>query len=654
MRPKLLTLGCLVALVAAFASCGGRGNPEGTRVIVLGIDGMDYTVASRMLEEGRLPNLARLAREGSFIPLETSVPPLSPVAWSNFITGLDSGGHGVFDFFHRDPETMIPYFSTATTEEPGKMFKFGKYQISLSGGGTILLRSGQPFWEVLENGGVETTILRMPANFPPSGTATRELSGMGTPDMLGSYGTFSFYSTAVHQPKTVSGGKIFPMLLRRDIARGTIYGPDNPVLVEKRKLEAEFTIYRDPDADVAKLVVGDEELVLDAGTWTEWIPVEFDVLPLKTVGGIVRFYLRQVRPEVEIYVSPINLDPSQPESGISTPASYAGDLAEASGPFYTQGMPEDTQSLRQEVLTPLEFLEQARIAGEEIDGQFGPVLEDFEDGLLFFYIGNLDQVSHMMFRGLDPDHPAYTPEVDGPVSMAVPNVYEAADRVVGHALENMGPDTLLIVMSDHGFASARREFSLNTWLLENGYLAVKNPSLENDPGFFANFDWSGTRAYGVGFNGLYINVAGRERNGIVSASERTALMEEIEQKLLQVIDPSTGQAAVTRVYLRERDYVDRGRIEDGPDMVVGYARGTRALDASVLGGVPPEIFGDNTEWWSGDHGMDHTTVPGVLFTSRELRKPATSLKNLAAAILAEFGIDEFPAAEAGTGTEAAD
>ena len=650
VRPLVIALAAMAAALLSVPDLGCGGGRDGAgskkRVIVLGFDGMDYELTRKLIAEGRLPNLERLSREGTFRSLGTSVPPLSPVAWSNFITGMDAGGHGIFDFFHRDPKTMIPYLSTSRTEASEKNLEIGKWQIPLSGGKVELLRRGQPFWEVLEENGVETTIIRMPANFPPSGTATRELSGMGTPDILGTYGTFFFYSSEpFFGKKKITGGKIYPLDLSRGVAEGTLHGPDNPFLVEKVKASTGFTLYVDPQEPVAKLVVGDEERVLEVGRWSDWVPVKFGLIWTQSLRGICRFYLRQIRPHVEIYVTPINFDPASPALPISTPDSYAAELADATGRFYTQGMPEDTKALTGGVFTREEFLTQGRMAGEEIVAQYEYVLDQFREGLLFYYFGNLDQVSHLMWRAMDPEHPAYDPVADPPFSDVVRKLYEDADEVIGHTLERMGDETTLIVMSDHGFASWRRSFHLNSWLRENGFLAVKNPTLRDDPGLYLNVDWSRTRAYGLGLNGLYINLRGRERTGIVDPRYRERLMEEIAGKLLQTIDPVTGSQAVTKVYLRERDFEDRGHLEIGPDLVVGYAKGTRGSNESALGEVPLEVITNNTEAWSGDHGMDHETVPGVLFTNRPLKKPASDLKNLAASILAEFGVEGFPARE---------
>jgi predicted AlkP superfamily phosphohydrolase/phosphomutase len=636
-----------VVLAASGVSCGkgGRAAAGGKRVIVLGFDGMDYELTKRLMAEGRMPNMARLAASGSFSPLGTAIPPQSPVAWSDFITGLDAGGHGIFDFVHRDPDTMIPYLSTSRTAGAERNLEIGKYQIPLEGGTVELLRKGVPFWEVLERNGVDTTVIRMPANFPPSGSATRELSGMGTPDILGTYGTFAFYTTAPQRfaGKDIGGGKIYPVDVIDGVAEGELYGPNNPFLIEKQKMAAGFKLYLDPDEPLAMLEVGDEKRVLKVGEWSDWVPVTFDLVPTQSVPVQARFFLKQVRPELEVYVTPLNLDPEAPAMPISTPDSYAAELAHSGGRFYTQGMPEDTKALNEGIFTPQEFVAQARIAGQEVIDQYHHVLSDFRAGLLFYYFGNLDQTSHMMWRPMDPQHPAYNAETDAPFKDVIPGIYEQLDGVVGYTLEHMGQDDTLVVMSDHGFTSWRRAFHLNTWLKENGYLALVDPGLRDDPGLFSNVDWSRTRAYGLGLNGLYVNLRGRERNGIVDTQERKALVDEIAAKLLATMDPATGEAAVTKAYKRDETYQDRGEEEIGPDIVVGYAKGMRGSNQSALGKVGREVFTDNTEMWSGDHCMDHESVPGVLLTNRPLRRPAGALKDLGAAVLAEFGIEGFPA-----------
>ena len=634
-----------VALLAATnigCTSGQDKDASKTRVIVLGFDGMDYTLTKEMMADGRLPHLARLAAQGTFQPLGTSTPPQSPVAWSNFITGMDAGGHGIFDFIHRDPKTMIPYLSTSRPEPSDKKIESGEYEFPLTADKMELLRFGTPFWEVLEKKGIPTTIMRMPANFPPSGTATRELSGMGTPDIIGSYGTFSYYTSdaGAFEGKDVSGGKVYGVSPAGGVVHGTLYGPKNPFLVKSQDTSTDFTVYIDAQEPVAKIAVGDEERVLKVGEWSDWVPVTLKFIPTQAVRVICRFYLKEVRPVFGLYVTPLNLDPTKPAMPISTPASFAAKLASATGPFYTQGMPDDTKAFANGVFSADEFLAQAEMAQAEAARQYRYVLSRFQDGLLFYYFGHSDQVSHMMWRSMDPQHPAYKAS-DARFKNVIPDLYRSLDDIVGATMEQMDSKTTLVVMSDHGFTSWRRAFHLNTWLKENGYLVVRDPNLKDDPGLFANVDWNRTRAYALGLNGLYINLRGREKWGVVDPEDRLRLMKEIIDKLTKTVDPKTGKIAVTSVFRRD-DYKNKGHVEIGPDLIVGYAKGVRGSNESALGKVPPEVFTDNTEEWSGDHCMDPDSVPGILVTSRPLKKPVARLQDLAAAILAEFGIENFP------------
>ena len=643
---RIGTAGAVLLAVCALAlatGCGGRAHVvAGQKVIVLGIDGFDHQLTRELLAAGRLPNLARLAQQGGFTPLATSTPPLSPVAWSTFITGLDPGAHGIFDFIHREPDTLASFLSTSRTVPPGRILTLGPWQFPLSSGRVELLRGGEAFWEVLEARGIETTIVRMPANFPPSGKATRELSGMGTPDMLGTYGIFTLFSSKpdVFERRDVSGGVIQPIDVIDGVARGTIEGPSHPYRVTPTPMTVDFAAHVDARGEAVQIVIGDETRVLEVGEWSSWVPVGLPLLPFQTLPGELRFLLKSLTPYFELYVSPINFDPYAPALPISTPEDYAADLADAEGRFYTQGMPEDTRARNVEALTADELLAQARLTADETRRQFRYVLDQFRDGLLFYYFGHVDQVSHVMWRSLDPGHPAYT-EVDAQYRAVIGDLYVEMDAVVGQAMAALGPNDLLIVMSDHGFAPWRRAVNVNSWLRDHGYLAVTDARAATAPGL-AGVDWTKTRAYAVGLNGVYLNLQGRESKGIVPPGEASRLSAEIAAAMEATIDPATNTPAITKAFVTAAAFAGRAYPRIEPDIVVGYARGTRVASDSALGIVGPDVFSDNREPWSGDHSMDPAHVPGVLFTSRPLKVPSDRLQTLAASILAEFGVTGFP------------
>jgi predicted AlkP superfamily phosphohydrolase/phosphomutase len=635
LPPRLLPLFLLVALLVATASC--RGAHGGRPVIVLAFDGLDYDLTRRLIDAGRMPHFAQLAHSGGFMALPSTMPPQSPVAWSSFVTGLSPVDHGIFDFVHRDPATMTPYLSTTETEPPSWVVNLGKWSFPLRGGHVKSLVDGTPFWARLDERGVETTIVRMPANYPPSGRAARELSGMGTPDLLGTYGTFVIFSSAptVATDSNVEGGRLRRVEVVDETVRAALEGPPNPLRSDSQILTTPMTAFLDRTAGAARVAIGDEERVLKAGEWSDWIPVSFHMAPLQTLNGMCRIFLRQVQPDFELYVSPINIDPASPALIVSSPSAFARELADATGRFYTQGMPEDTKAYTAGVFDTGEFLHQASITAAENRRQFRYLLDRFRGGLFFHYFGHVDQVSHVMWRTLDPGHPAYVASRDAKYGGVIEDLYAGLDQIVGQALSKMPAGTLLIVMSDHGFTSWRRSFNLNRWLEEAGYLVLKNPSQRGE-GLLQDIDWTRTRAYALGLNGLYLNVKGRERFGIVAASDRDALAKEIQTALLEVIDPQLGTRAITAVFRPQAGDHPLRHPDRTPDLIVGYAKGTRTSNFSALGGVPRVVMEDNVDLWSGDHCMDPAAVPGVLLSSRPLRSKVTSLQDVSKAILAEY------------------
>jgi len=656
---KTLSRGLLVlvsaALVAtAFGGVGVGAQTPIENVIVLGIDGLDYELVRQLVDEGQMPNFARLEREGQFGPLETAASPQSPVAWSNFITGLDSGGHGIFDFLHRDLDSEpqlpfgMPYASTTRQGEPGFDLEVGRWIIPLWGGGLELARHGTAFWELLADQDISTTIVRMPANFPPIGVGDRELSGMGTPDLRGTSGEFFFFTTDRRQfMKTdVSGGFIYPADLIDGKFVGTLVGSDDNPLTrdEDDRVTADFTVYVDAETNAAKFEVGADEFILEVGDWSAWVTLDFELIPyLQSMSGAVRFYLKSVSPEFEVYVTPIQLDPMAAAMPISEPPSFAEELAEVTGRFYTQEMPEDTKAIHHGVFDIGDFVDQTRRAREETIAQYRYLLDTWEGGFLFSYFGSADQTSHVLW-GItrDSTHPAYDPAEHDVYRDVITDIYREFDALVGETLDRIDDNTLLVVMSDHGFSSWRRSFHLNSWLVDHGYMSLQRGVSLPVKDFFTGVDWRRTQAYSLGISAMYLNLRGREPQGQVAPGDRMALLEQIERELLATIDPATGEPAITNVYIRERDFHDRGNIEIGPDIVVGFAKGIRGSGNNALGGIAASFLTENTDDWSGDHIMDHRTVPGVLLASRPMVREATSLQNLAAALLAEFGITGFP------------
>ena len=638
----VLCASLLLIAAAMLPSC--RSAPAHShsdrRLIILGIDGMDPQLLHRFMREGKMPNFAKLEAQGDFRQLTTSIPPQSPVAWSNLITGMNAGGHGIFDFIHRDPKTLGVYFSASRVEGPKHAIHVGSWAIPLGGGTAEQLRKGVAFWQILDQHGIPNTIFRIPSNFPPVSAKGKTLSGMGTPDLRGTYGTFSFYTDdPAAVAGAVEGGQIIPVQVENSRVMANLIGPDNSFRKGSPAAVEPFSVAIDPLESVAKVTVQGREFVLREGEWSDWIHVEFQLFPfLANVKGMCRFYFKQAHPRFQLYVSPINIDPADPALPISTPSSYSRFLTDEAGEFHTQGIAEDTKALSDGVLDDDEYLRQARTVLAEHRRIFDAEFPKFHQGVFFFYFSSLDLNSHMFWRLMDPKHPEYDATLAAQNGSAIEDFYEQMDQVLGEVLPRLDDHTTLLVLSDHGFAPYYRSFNLNTWLLDNGYVKLKNDASRNSSEPFANVDWTQTRAYGLGLNGLYLNWRGRESNGIVEpGTAADSLMAEIRAKLLAVQDPKSKQPVITRVDLASEAYAGP-YAKQGPDLIVGYNRGYRAGWQTILGAFPPEELEDNTNPWSGDHCMDYTLVPGVLLSNRKMAAEAPALTDIAPTILAEFGI----------------
>jgi predicted AlkP superfamily phosphohydrolase/phosphomutase len=638
----VLCASLLLIAVAMLPSCQSAPahSHSDQRLIILGIDGMDPQLLHRFMREGKMPNFAKLEAEGDFRQLTTSIPPQSPVAWSNLITGMNAGGHGIFDFIHRDPKTLGLYFSASRVEGPKHAIHLGSWAIPLGGGSAEQLRKGVAFWQLLDQHGIPNTIFRIPSNFPPVSAKGKTLSGMGTPDLRGTYGTFSFYTDdPAAVAGAVEGGQIIPVQVENSRVIANLIGPDNSFRKRSPAAVEPFSVAVDPLESVAKVTVQGREFVLREGEWSDWIHVEFQLIPfLANVKGMCRFYFKQAHPRFQLYVSPINIDPADPALPISTPSSYSRFLTDEAGEFHTQGIAEDTKALSDGVLDDDEYLRQAQTVLAEHRRIFDAEFPKFHQGVFFFYFSSLDLNSHMFWRLIDPKHPEYDATLAAQNGSAIEDFYEQMDQVLGEVLPRLNDHTTLLVLSDHGFAPYYRSFNLNTWLLDNGYVKLKNDANRNSSEPLANVDWTQTRAYGLGLNGLYLNWRGRESNGIVEpGTAADSLIAEIRAKLLAVQDPKSKQPVITRVDLASEAYAGP-YAREGPDLIVGYNRGYRAGWQTILGAFPPEELEDNTNPWSGDHCMDYTLVPGVLLSNRKMAAEAPALTDIAPTILAEFGI----------------
>ncbi len=665
------------------------------RIVILGFDGVDAKIVEEMLGRGELPNLAALARRGGYSPLTPTIPAQTPVSWATFSTGLDPGGHQIFDFLKRDPANRIPTFAVA--EETSIPFLFGKKTpavLATAGAAIFLLpalvlfrrrraagavlavlaagaaagvflaarswlpetrpsvrnnRLGPVFWS--EAGARPSTVVRMPVTFPPEPFADgRMLSGLGVPDLSGRIGKPAYYTSdpffALREGNDFS---VDVVRLESNVGRQAtrIAGPPGRAFGREGTIDALLTLTVPDARDRLVIETSGAREELKPGEWSNWISLSFRVNPLVAVRGYARMRLATVQPEIGLYLSPIQFDPERLPTGfaISSPAGFAGELVERFGRYKTMGWAIDTWSIQSGTLSEEAFLEDVRHTSDQERKMLRGLLGG-KERLLFHYFEFPDRVGHVFWRFRDPEHPAYDARLAGRYGDAVEKSYATMDEIVGETAKALKPEDVLIVLSDHGFATWRRSVNYNSWLVENGYLVLQGDArrqnleaLFSRGQFWEAVDWSKSKAYAMGLGDIYLNLQGREKGGIVApGAEYEALRAELSERLTALTDPKTNEKAVSRVFKREEVYrrFDPRLI---PDLIVANRPGYRVSWQSSLGVPTATVFEDNRDVWSGDHcSLDPDLVRGVLFASKPFRAdPVPGIADVTASVRALYG-----------------
>ncbi len=635
-----------LAVLGFLPSCHRKAatRPVTKQVIVLGFDGADPKLASRWMAEGKLPNLARLAHEGTFKPLETTNPPESPVAWASFATGLNPGGTGIFDFLKRDPQTYLPEIALVSREKD--KFLWGVIPTKLPK--VTNLRGGVSFYQAVAEAGYKTTAIRMPLEFPPSTIPGGKLwAGLGVPDLRGTWGTFFYFSSDLTQwdvGDTEFGGKLVRLELTGNHAASTVEGPADPTQEKFERISIPINFTVSPDGKAVTVELAGQTATLAEGQWSDWFHAKFRVTPFLSLRSICRFYILQASPDLRVYMSPLNLDPEKPPVPLSYPADYTAALVKKHGLMKTLGWWHDTWALNEERIDEGVFLEDCfRTMQQEREVLLDELKSD-PPSLLVSVFTATDSVSHMFFRLLDPTHPRYDAELARKYGDAIERTYVKMDEIVGDVMRTMRPDATLIIVSDHGFHSWRKGFNTNTWLVQNGFMTLKNPGAEEKQynldqlfgqgSFFPNTDWTHTQAYALGLGQVYLNLRGREKYGIVEPGpEAERILKALHDQILTVEDPDTHQPVIQNAYLG-KEIFHGARMAEAPDLEIDFRDGYRTSWQTSLGAVPSGIVVANLKKWSGDHcASDPSDTQGIFFSNRQFASAQPSILDIAPTVL---------------------
>jgi predicted AlkP superfamily phosphohydrolase/phosphomutase len=672
-RSAPILLGLAIALVFA---CGGdsRRGPSkySQKLVILGFDGMDPQLVDRWIGEGKLPNIAKLAKTGGIFPLTTTHSPESPTAWASFATGVNAGKHNIYDFLVRDTTTYLPDLGMVKRTPPKFLFNY----FPISKPKVESTRGGTSFWVTAGRAGVRSDVLTVPVTFPPEDVPNGELlSGLPLPDIRGTMGTFSYYATDLsryEEGNTEMGGILKHLVFEGDTATTELEGPPSPIV--RQQIEAirrkgptltdgdraalaelqaaqdvrlPMTIRWNRPEKSASIDLDGQTIALRQGEWSKWIDLVFKVNTLVRIHGMVQVLLMDAGSELKLYLSPVNFKPDQPPVPMSYPASFSGELFEQLGYYRTLGWAEATWPLNEGRMDEKTFMDDLMVAFDDRARVILNRLDARDWDLMVGVIESTDRVQHMMWRLIDPAHPMYDAALASTFGDSIERVYRKADDFVGEVVRRVGPDVPVMIVSDHGFHTWRKAVNLDTWLVQNGYMALtgqqqgdkKLADLFGGGTFWENVDWSRTRAYAMGIGQIYFNLRGRESRGIVSpGAEASQLADELSAKLLTMTDPEDGTPIIRAVY--KRDDIYKGEyFQDAAELQVGMNDGYRVSWQTTLGGSPPGIVYPNTRKWSADHGgYDYAITSGVLITNRPITTKAPSIMDIAPTVLKYFGV----------------
>jgi predicted AlkP superfamily phosphohydrolase/phosphomutase len=615
-----------------------RLKPWVKRLIIVGLDGQDPQLTERFMKEGKLPNFSKLAAMGCYRRLQTTFPSLSPTAWSSFATGTNPAKHNIFDFLSRDTRTYLPVLSSAHIGDVERFLKIGKYRIPLRKPELRLLRKSKPSWTILGEHEVWSTVLRVPITFPPEEFHGAQLSAMCTPDLLGSQGTFFLYTTRPADKKFKEGGIRVALPSGGDRFQTTVKGPENAFLEGKPPLEVPMSIALDRAARRARVQLDGSAVDLKERELSDWVTLTFRAAPGIKVSANCRMMVTEMDEHFSLYVTPLNIDPEHPAMPISHPSYYATYLAKRIGAYCTLGLAEDTWALNEGVIDNAAFLKQAYDIDREREQMLFVALDRLRKGTLTCVFDGVDRIQHMFWRYFEKDHPAARGGNGHEHADAIEKIYRHSDELVGKVLGRLGKDDLLMVVSDHGFASFRRGVNLNAWLLSKGWLTLKEGG-DGSAEWLRDVDWSNTKAYAIGLTGMFLNIEGREAKGIVKPGEDAAKVKaEIMASLKGLRDTEGGNTAINEAFDTAKLY-SGPYLQNAPDLIIGFNAGYRTSWDGATGVVSGPIFEDNVKAWSGDHCIDPRLVPGVLFASRKIDRADPALVDIAPTVLRLFGLD---------------
>lgn len=617
--------------------------------MVLAVDGLDPEITERLIREGRVPHLSALAGASGVRRVMPIPGAEASSSWASLATGTNPGAHGIFDLVEPDRETRRPVMGPLLPRDSARWF--GRWWSE--GAAYRSVRRGDAVWTRLGRAGIRSTVLFVPATFPPDVVPGGILvSGPPLPDWSGAPGSSYTWLASDVDPAdegpTRYGGRVGALRFSQNVAETTIVGVRAP-----EAHDVSLTVAHNPEARSANIRIAGQTVYLAEGQQSRWIEIGQSLGPIKLVRGLVRLHLARAGNEVRLHVSPIHWHPEAPPSALSAPAAAAAALFARLGPYRTLAWPGTGWALADGHLSEEQFLSAQE---ETFADRAEALLSSLDSGDRDFVavgIETIDATTRLMWRMVDPGHPAYDAAQAVRFSGAIDRMYVRLDELIGQVRQRLGARTDLVLVSPYGTYTARSVVDLNRWLSDEGELVWREPprpvtlAALADPSLWPDtVDWTRTRARAMGAGRIYLNVRGRDPEGIVPpGDEYDQLMARLGERLLALTDPISGRRVVARVRPGAQAFPGPASAR-GPDLVVTFSPGYRMSWDSTLGGMADRVIAPNRERWSAEHAsVDEATVQGTWLSTLGIDADTLSVLDIAPTLLEYFGVPGPPEGE---------
>lgn len=647
-RDFIKATGAAAALAAAggfgsaLAGCGGKPGrrPAKRRVVVITAGGLDGEFLNRLMAEGKVPTLAAFAAQGTFAPLRTTTPAEAEVAWATFASGQLPDRHGVFGRFGRDPST---YRTTIANLRFDAAARLGDRDIWRARYQSNMLSPA--FWHLAAAQGINACALWAPADFPPADAeGCLTLAGRDVPGAwLDAGPRYYYFSTgaALTEKETPSGG-IWRRIKWKGSEASAVIEP--PAGIAAQAVPVHFRA--ETGGNLYITVAGQTQRVARL-SYSEYFSIPLGRGFFGRQGGLVRFFVITVRPDILMYMTPPEIDPRAGAVTLSSPRGFAARLARENL-YGTRGSAIDIAALHDQVIGPgplaaaaLDRMDERRLIAVRHYRQTNP-------HLFLIAADGPGELGRVFWKNFDAAHPAFNPDYFFSYADAWEASYRALDNLV-RELTTHSPGVAVLVVSPYGCRPFRRAVDLNRWLWENGYLRLRAgsgafgvdsplPEVVIRRGHYRPaIDWPGTTAHAQGYGQIYLNVKGRDRNGRVAPRAATECKDELRARLLGMRDG--GKPVVAAV--NEGGSACAGpRGFCAPDLLVSFAEGYRVSDESVTGGMAAAVIADNKKVVSGDAAsMAAGAVPGLVLANVRLGKKNAGAEDIAPTVLKILGLE---------------